>query len=141
MFLSKLIKKLRVARVNENASSKKKVIVVGASGYVGKATLAALTCRHSNTVFAGVRNPEKFDTMEKVTTLAADMKDKARLTETLRGFDSVFLVVPGPSLDRTQLAINGWTRSCQGCRSQLCPYCICLDVWYGFHLRETIRAN
>jgi uncharacterized protein YbjT (DUF2867 family) len=108
MFLSKLMKKIRKARVNENASANKKVIVVGASGYVGKATLAALTSRHFDTVqtFAGVRSPEKFGTMEKVTTISTDMGDKAALTQTFRGFDSVFLVVPGHE-DRTQLAING----------------------------------
>lgn len=111
MFLSKLIKKLnRKAKVQENdlTPSTQKVIVVGASGYVGKATLAALTARHSNQVqvFAGVRNPEKFDAMEKVTTVAADMGDKAALTQTLKGFDSVYLVVPGHE-NRTQLAING----------------------------------
>ena len=85
-----------------------KVIVVGASGYVGKATLAALVSRHADTVeaVAGVRNPDKFSAMDKVTAVAADMGDKAKLTETLKGYDSVYLVVPGHE-DRTQLTING----------------------------------
>lgn len=84
-----------------------KVIVVGASGYVGKATLAALVSRHADSVqaVAGVRNPDKFS-MDNVTAVAADMGDKAALTETLKGYDSVYLVVPGHE-DRTQLALNG----------------------------------
>jgi uncharacterized protein YbjT (DUF2867 family) len=88
-------------------SSSKKVIVIGSSGYIGKATLAALTSRHADKVqaFAGVRNPDKFGTMDKVETVKADMGDKATLTETLKGFDSAFLVVPG-SEQRTELAIN-----------------------------------
>jgi uncharacterized protein YbjT (DUF2867 family) len=88
--------------------STNKVIIVGASGYIGKATLAALTSRHSETlqVYAGVRNPEKFGHMDKVKTVEADMGDKDRLTEALKGFESVFLVVPGHE-QRTELAING----------------------------------
>jgi len=89
----------RKANVQENnhTLNNNKVIVAGASGYVGRATLAALTARHANQVqaFAGVRIPDKFEPMENVTTIAADMGDKAALTQTLRGFDSVFLVVPG----------------------------------------------
>jgi uncharacterized protein YbjT (DUF2867 family) len=84
-----------------------KVIVIGSSGYIGKATLAALTSRHADKVqaFAGVRNPDKFDTMDNVETVKADMGDKAALTETLKGFDSAFLVVPGHE-QHTELAIN-----------------------------------
>ncbi len=91
--------------------STNKVIIVGASGYIGKATLAALTSRHSETLqaHAGVRNPEKFGQMDKVETVEADMGDKDALTQALKGFDSVFLVVPGHE-QRTapeQLALHG----------------------------------
>ena len=84
------------------------VIVIGSSGYIGKATLAALTSRHAGKVqaFAGVRNPDRFDTMDKVEAVQADMGDKAALAEALKGFDSAFLVVPGHE-NRTELAING----------------------------------
>ena len=93
-----------------NTATNNKVLVLGASGYVGKATLAALTSRHGNDkvqVFAGVRKPEKFTDMPNVTTIQADMGDKAALTKTLQdqAFDSVFVVVPGHE-DRTQLGIN-----------------------------------
>ncbi len=53
-----------------------KVIVIGSSGYTGKATLAALTSRHTRKLqafFAGVRNPDKFDTMDKVEAVKAGL--------------------------------------------------------------------
>jgi uncharacterized protein YbjT (DUF2867 family) len=87
--------------------STSKVIVVGASGYIGKATLAALTSRHSKSVqtFAGVRSPDKFETMENVQAVKADMGDKDALTAALKGFDTAFLVIPGHE-QRTELGIN-----------------------------------
>lgn len=89
-------------------SSPSKVIVVGASGFIGKATLASLVARHSSTVkvFAGVRNPSKFETMDGVTPVKADLNNKAELTALLKGFDRVFIVTPGHE-DRTNLAITG----------------------------------
>jgi len=87
-----------------------KVFVVGASGYIGKATLSSLVSRHGNQVqiHAGVRNPAKFGEMEGVTVVKADMGDKASLVKALKegGYDSAFLVIPGHA-DRTQLGING----------------------------------
>ena len=86
-----------------------KVIVVGASGNIGKATLAALTSRHAGKVatYAGVRNPSKFDAgMENVHVIQADMGDEYALTEVLKGYDRAFLVVPGHE-ERTQLGLNG----------------------------------
>ena len=52
------------------SSQQQKVIVVGASGYVGKVTLAALSARHGSTVeiTAGVRDPAKFEQMEGVNS-------------------------------------------------------------------------
>ena len=87
-------------------SNRKRSIVVGASGYIGKATLAALTSRHKSIqAYAGVRNPEKFEPMEDVEAIKADMGDKVELTRTLRGFDTAFLVIPG-HINRTELGIN-----------------------------------
>lgn len=87
-----------------------KTLVVGASGYVGKATLSSLVSRHGSEVeiHAGVRNPSKFGQMEGVTVVKADMGSKAALVKTLKdgGYASVFLVIPGHA-DRTQLGING----------------------------------
>lgn len=91
-------------------SSLPKTIVVGASGYIGKATLASLVARHGSKVqiHAGVRNPTKFGEMDGVTVVKADMGDKAALVETFKAgsYDSVFLVIPG-HIDRTQLGLNG----------------------------------
>ena len=85
-----------------------KVIVVGASGFVGKATLSSLVDRHSSNVkvFAGVRDPSKFDSMDGVTPVKADLNNKAELTTLLKDFDSVLIVTPGHE-DRTKLAVNG----------------------------------
>ena len=112
MFGSKTIKSIFTSKnkkqQNKNKMSNTKVIVVGASGYVGKATLAALTSRHADKVktFAGVRNPDKFDTMDNVEVVKADMGDKTSLAKTMRGFDAAYLVVPGHE-SRTELALNG----------------------------------
>ena len=84
-----------------------KVLVVGSSGYVGKATLHALKSRHGSKVeiFAGARDPSKFDPIEGIKVVQADMGDKVGLTKTLRGFDHVFLVVPGHE-KRTELTLK-----------------------------------
>jgi len=92
----------------------RKVIVVGASGFIGKATLSALVSRHGGNssssdgleIYAGVRDTSKFGDMAGVTVINADMGDKTMLAKTLKGFDAVYLVVPGHA-ERTQLAIDG----------------------------------
>ena len=88
------------------ANTKPKVLVLGASGYIGQATLSSLVSRHGSNlkVYAGVRDPTKFD-MEGVSTIKADMNDKATLTSVLRDFDRLYIVTPGHE-QRTQLAIN-----------------------------------
>jgi uncharacterized protein YbjT (DUF2867 family) len=87
-------------------SSQSKIIVVGASGYIGKSTLAALVSRHAKGVSttAGVRDPSKFE-MEGVTSVKADMGDKVALTKTLKGYDRAFLVIPGHE-NRIELGTN-----------------------------------
>lgn len=94
------------------AASPTKVLVLGASGTVGQATLKSLVSRHGPTseqpvqIFAGVRDPSKFDSMDGVQVIAADMgSDKAVLKSVLKGFDCVFVVTPGHE-DRTKLALN-----------------------------------
>lgn len=90
-------------------SSQPKVIVIGASGYIGKATLSSLVSRHSSSEMdlptAGVRNPAKFDAMEGVQVVSADMGDKDSLAKTLQGYDRAFVVVPGHE-SRVELTLN-----------------------------------
>jgi uncharacterized protein YbjT (DUF2867 family) len=83
-------------------------MVVGATGSIGKATVAALVSRHGSSVdiYAGVRDPSKFGTMDGVSVVTADMGDKAGLTAALQGFDSVYLVIPGHE-QRTELGLSG----------------------------------
>ena len=90
------------------SQSPKRVIVVGASGFVGKATLNSLVDRHSSTlkIYAGVRDPSKFEDMAGVTPVKADLNNKSELTALLKDFDRAFIVTPGHA-DRTKLAING----------------------------------
>uniref|UniRef100_A0A7S0ALL8 NmrA-like domain-containing protein n=1 Tax=Minutocellus polymorphus TaxID=265543 RepID=A0A7S0ALL8_9STRA len=90
------------------SQSPKRVIVVGASGFVGKATLNSLVDRHSSNlhIYAGVRDPSKFESVLGVTPIKADLNNKAELTTLLKDFDRAFIVTPGHS-DRTKLAING----------------------------------
>ena len=90
------------------SQSPKRVIVVGASGFVGKATLNSLVDRHSSNlkIYAGVRDPSNFDDMAGVTAVKADLNNKSELTALLKDFDRAFIVTPGHA-DRTKLAING----------------------------------
>ena len=90
------------------SQSPKRVIVVGASAFVGKATLNSLVDRHSSTlkIYAGVRDPSKFEDMAGVTPVKADLNNKSELTALLKDFDRAFIVTPGHA-DRTKLAING----------------------------------
>ena len=90
-------------------SPQPKVIVVGASGSIGKAALSALASRHSGKVspYAGVRDTSKFEAaMNGIQVVHADMGDKKALAQTLKGYDRAFLVVPGHER-RTELALNG----------------------------------
>lgn len=90
-------------------SAKKRIAVIGASGFVGGATLKSLVDRHSSNVdiYAGVRDPSKFQDMPGVTPIKADLNNKAELITLLKDFNRAFIVTPGPSADRTKLAING----------------------------------
>ena len=89
-------------------SSKKRIAVIGASGFVGGATLKSLVDRHSSNVeiYAGVRDPSRFQDMKGVTPIKADLNNKDKLITLLKDFDRAFIVTPGHA-DRTKLAING----------------------------------
>ena len=102
-----------------------KVLVLGASGYVGKATLAALVKRHGSKVdvYAGVRDPRKFETMVGVNVVKADMGDQKELTVLLRDFDRVFIVTPGHQ-DRTRLALN----ALEACKDASVEFALVLSV-------------
>ena len=102
-----------------------KVLVLGASGYVGKATLAALVKRHGSKVdvYAGVRDPRKFETMVGVNVVKADMGDQKELTVLLREFDRVFIVTPGHQ-DRTRLALN----ALEACKDASVEFALVLSV-------------
>lgn len=88
-------------------ASPPKILVLGASGYVGKATLASLVERHGSKleISAGVRDPSKFSKMDGVNVVEADMGKPEELTRLLQNFDRVFIVTPGHE-ERTKLALN-----------------------------------
>lgn len=65
-----------------------KVALIGASGFVGKATLAELVNR-GHQVTAIVRNPENLEATGSVTPLGADVFNEAELTAALSGHDAV----------------------------------------------------
>eukprot|EP00525_Craspedostauros_australis_P000822 CAMPEP_0198116114 /NCGR_PEP_ID=MMETSP1442-20131203/9460_1 /TAXON_ID= /ORGANISM="Craspedostauros australis, Strain CCMP3328" /LENGTH=300 /DNA_ID=CAMNT_0043773813 /DNA_START=44 /DNA_END=946 /DNA_ORIENTATION=+ len=89
-----------------------KVIVVGSTGYIGKATLQSLVARHGSKVqiFAGTRNPDKFDAKAVSEGIAGvvktDLNDKESLTQALEGFDAAYLVIPGVQ-NREEVGMNG----------------------------------
>ncbi len=65
-----------------------KVALIGASGFVGKATLTELVNR-GHQVTAIVRNPENLEATGSVTPLGADVFNEAELTAALSGHDAV----------------------------------------------------
>lgn len=77
------------------------VFVIGCSGFIGPATVKALSDNYSDKVniLAGTRDPasEKVATLKTlpgVTVIRADMNDKEALREQLRGVTSLFIVTP-----------------------------------------------
>ena len=85
------------------------VFVIGASGNVGVATVAALSTRYADKVEirAGVRNPDKADRLKSlanVTVVQAAVGDKENLTGILNGVDALLVVTP-PTKNRAQLSI------------------------------------
>ena len=90
--------------------SKPVVFVIGASGNIGAATVAALSSKYADKVEirAGVRNPESADKLKGlngVTLVAAEMGgDRDKLVSTLKGVDALFIVTPGTKA-RAELSI------------------------------------
>ena len=76
------------------------VLVIGATGNIGSATLTALASKHADKldIRAGVRNPEKADKLKGlagVTVVQAEMGDNEKLVETFKRVDTLFIVTPG----------------------------------------------
>ena len=107
-----------------------RVIVVGASGRVGKETLKALITNHGKAELqacaAGTRNVDDFEAMEGVTVVHADMGDKTRLVKTLKYYDRVFLVTPGAE-NRVELVLNGL----EACKEANIDYVLVLSTLTG----------
>ncbi len=83
------------------------VLVLGASGSIGKATLTALVARHPEVkAFAGVRDPSKFEPIEGVTAVKADMGNEAELANVLKDYQRIFIVTPS-TFNRRELATSG----------------------------------
>jgi len=83
----------------------RKVIVIGASGMVGRAVLPVLVFRYGEhlQVYAGTRDPTTFAPIKGVNVVKADMADKKSLTKTLKHFDRAMIIVPN---NRPDLAAN-----------------------------------
>ena len=85
------------------------VLVIGASGNIGTATVAALSAKYADKVeiHAGVRNPDKADklkTIAGVSVVQATMGEKENLKRVLKEVDSLYIVIPGAK-DRTALTV------------------------------------
>eukprot|EP00118_Oscarella_pearsei_P021056 m.234011 g.234011 ORF g.234011 m.234011 type:complete len:175 (+) comp40102_c3_seq5:901-1425(+) len=90
--------------------SKPVVFVIGASGFVGVATVRTLSAKYADTVDirAGVRDPEKATSLQGLsgtTVTKAHMGEKDELVTVLKGAQAAFIVTPGHA-DRVRLAIN-----------------------------------
>ena len=76
------------------------VLVIGATGKIGAATVTALASKHADKldIRAGVRNPEKADKLKRlagVTVVQAEMGDNEKLVETFKGVDTLYINTPG----------------------------------------------
>ena len=85
------------------------VFVIGASGNVGSATVQALSSKYADKVEirAGTRNPDKADKLKSlpnVSVVQAEMGDKEKLRETLKGVHALYIVTPTAE-NRAQLTI------------------------------------
>ena len=80
------------------------VFVIGASGNVGVATIAALADKYADKlqIRAGVRNPDKLKAPAGVTVVQATMGDKENLKVTLKGVDALYIITPSTE-NRAQL--------------------------------------
>ena len=86
------------------------VFVIGASGFVGSATVRALAEKYADKVEirAGVRQPDKADKLKNivgVTVVQATMGDNESLKGILNGVDALYIVTPGAE-NCSQLAIS-----------------------------------
>lgn len=93
------------------SAAAQKIVVVGASGYIGKATIAHLAKRTDpKNVTVVTRNPDSAAGEEfkkhGVHVVAGDLGTPASLAGPFTGATSVYVIVPG-SENRTELAING----------------------------------
>ena len=84
------------------------IFVIGASGNIGTATVSVLSAKYSDKfdIRAGVRNPEKADKLKLpgVSVVQAQMGDKDKLKETLKGVDALYIIAPGTE-NRADLVI------------------------------------
>ena len=86
------------------------VLVIGASGNIGLATLQVLSTKYADKIEirAGVRDPEKADKVKAlagVNVVKAAQGDKAQLVKVFEGVNSLFIVVPGTE-NRAELSIK-----------------------------------
>ena len=100
----------RAEKKKETMTAKPVVFVIGASGKIGSATVAALAAKYADKVEirAGVRNPDKAPESIKVpgvTIVQAVMGEKEKLTEIFKGVDALFIVTPGAK-NRAALTIE-----------------------------------
>jgi uncharacterized protein YbjT (DUF2867 family) len=85
-----------------------KTMIIGGGGCVGIATLESLLLRGNGNIdiHCGVRNVNNFQkNMMDIPVVPMDMENKEQMTESLQGFERVFIIVPS-SEDRTRLAMN-----------------------------------
>ena len=95
-----------VSIVLQGKMSKPVIFVIGATGHVGTATVAALSAKFAEKVEirAGVRNPEKaekLNALPNVTVVQATMGE-SNLVGVLTGVTTLYIVTPG-SENRAQL--------------------------------------
>ena len=92
-------------------AAKPVVFVIGASGTIGMATVQALADRYAGKVEirAGTRCPDKADMLKaipNITLVQAEMGEKVKLKQTLRGVDALYIVTPPAGEERVPLVTS-----------------------------------
>eukprot|EP00050_Salpingoeca_kvevrii_P005665 m.285024 g.285024 ORF g.285024 m.285024 type:complete len:294 (-) comp11280_c0_seq1:213-1094(-) len=77
-----------------------KILILGSTGFIGQATIEALSKKGGATILAGVRDKEsakakKLGELDNVEIVKADMDDPSTLGDIVQGVSAVFVVTPG----------------------------------------------
>ena len=101
----------------------KKILITGATGHFGKATIEFLLKKGipTSNIFALVRNKDKATELEKlgITLKVGDYDNYSSLLEAFKGVDKLLLVSGNDVVNRTKQQ----EKCCKSCKGNRCKTC------------------